>query len=50
MNFYLRILSRGGSLQKAMTALARKLAVMLWRLWLENRSYISDYHPATSGQ
>lgn len=40
---YNRIRMRSGSAQKAVTALARKLAVILWRLWLEDRPYSSDY-------
>ena len=41
--FYKRLLARGGSSQKAITALARKLAIILWRLWLEDRFYVDDY-------
>jgi transposase len=37
--FYRRILSNSGKAQKAIVALARKLCVILWRLWLENRPY-----------
>ena len=40
-DFYSRILSRYGKAQKAIVALARKLCVILWRLWLENRRYES---------
>ena len=42
--FYQRVLSNSGKSQKAIVALARKLAVILWRLWLENRSYEADYN------
>lgn len=41
--FYKRILNHSGSSQKAIVALARKLAVILWRLWLDNRLYESEY-------
>ena len=37
--FYNRILSRCGSAQKAIVALARKLAVVMWRLCVEKRTY-----------
>lgn len=40
-DFYYGILSRGGKSQQAIIALARKLAVILWRLWLESRRYQS---------
>lgn len=43
---YNRILHRCGKAQKAITALARKLAIILWRLWLEDRAYVSDYKGA----
>lgn len=36
---YGRILSRCGNAQKAITAIARKLAIILWRLWIESRMY-----------
>ena len=39
--FYGRILRRTGKFQKAIVALARKLAIIMWRLWLENRPYQS---------
>lgn len=42
-DFYHKILRRGGKSQKAIVAVARKLAVILWRLLLENRPYRSDY-------
>jgi transposase len=42
-DFYRRIYSHCGVPQKAITALARKLAIILWRLWMENRHYVSDY-------
>lgn len=42
-DFYDRVYRRSGEPSKAITALARKLAVLLWRLWLENRPYQSDY-------
>lgn len=42
-NFYQRILRRGGKSQKAIVALARKLAVILWKILLDNRVYRSDY-------
>lgn len=41
--FYNRILRRSGKSQKAIVALARKLAVILWKLLLDNRRYMSDY-------
>jgi transposase len=41
--FYHRILSHCGKAQKAIVALARKLAIILWRLWLEDRPYESNY-------
>jgi transposase len=41
--FYKRVLNHSGSSQKAIVALARKLAVILWRLWLENRPYESEH-------
>ena len=41
--FYKRVLSNTGRAQKAIVALARKLAVILRRLWLDNRMYESDY-------
>lgn len=37
--FYDGVLRRCGLFQKAILALARKLAVILWRLWRENRPY-----------
>jgi len=37
--YYNRILSHCGLAQKAITALARKLAIILWRIILENRPY-----------
>lgn len=43
LKFYHRVLSHTGKAQKAIVALARKLAVILWRLWLEERPYSSDY-------
>jgi transposase len=45
--FYHRMLSHCGRPQKAIVALARKLAVILWRLWLENRFYKSDCNKLT---
>lgn len=42
-DFYNRILRRSGKSQKAIVALARKLAVILWKLLLDNRRYMSDY-------
>jgi transposase len=39
LSFYHRMLSHSGKSQKAIVALARKLAVILWRLWLDNRAY-----------
>jgi transposase len=42
--FYRRILNNSGNAQKAIIALARKLAIILWRLWLENRIYESNYN------
>jgi transposase len=40
---YDRLHRRTGSFQKAITALTRKLAVILWRLWLEDREYEPQY-------
>jgi transposase len=37
--YYRRILSHCGLAQKAITALARKLAIILWRISVENRPY-----------
>ena len=37
--FYNRILARCGVAQKAITAVARKLAIIMWRLCLEQRPY-----------
>jgi len=37
--FYNRILAKTGVAQKAICALARKLAIIMWRLCLEQRSY-----------
>jgi transposase len=42
--FYHRILSHSGKPQKAIVALARKLAVILWRLWSDERDYESNYN------
>jgi transposase len=42
--FYRRMISHCGRPQKAIVALARKLAVILWRLWLEDRPYESNYN------
>ena len=39
--FYCRVLKQCGKTQKAIVAVARKLCVILWRLWLENRRYSS---------
>jgi hypothetical protein len=39
--FYRRVLSHSGKAQKAIVALARKLAIILWRLWRENKRYES---------
>lgn len=41
--FYDNILRRCGVFQKAIVALARRLAVILWRMWLENRPYQSKH-------
>lgn len=41
--FYRRVLSRCGKAQKAIVALARKLAVILWRLWQEGRAYTTNH-------
>ena len=38
-DFYTAVLRRCGLFQKAIMALARKLAIILWRLWLEERPY-----------
>lgn len=43
MEFYNRLYSRSGSSSKAITALARKLAVIMWRLWLEGSVYQPGY-------
>jgi transposase len=43
--FFNGIVRRGGKPQKAITALARKLATILWKLWLDNRRYQSHYMP-----
>jgi transposase len=48
--FYHRILHNSGNAQKAIIALARKLAVILWRLWLENRAYQSSHNGTLSGE
>lgn len=37
--FYESVLRRCGKFQKAIMALTRKLAIILWRLWQENRPY-----------
>lgn len=42
-DFYNRVLHNSGKGAIAIVALARKLAVLLWRLWLENREYQSQY-------
>lgn len=42
--FYQRIRRRSANFQQAISALARKLGVLLWRLLLENRPYQSDYN------
>ena len=42
-DFYLRVKQRSGCFQRAISALARKLGVLLWRLLLENRAYQSNY-------
>lgn len=44
MEFYNKLYSRSGSSSKAITALARKLAVIMWRLWQDNRVYESGYN------
>lgn len=41
--FYNRVLYHSGKAQKAIVALARKLAIILWRLLLENRPYQTEY-------
>jgi len=43
--FFNGIVRRGGKPQKAITALARKLATILWKLWQSNRRYQSHYTP-----
>ena len=43
-DFYQRVFQRSGRFQQAISALARKLAILLWRLLLENRAYQSVYH------
>jgi hypothetical protein len=40
---YSQVLCRSGMPQKAIVEAARKLAVMLWRLLIENRTYQADY-------
>jgi transposase len=40
---YNQVLHRSGMLQKAIVAVAHKLAIVLWRLLVENRSYATDY-------
>lgn len=40
-DFYQAVLHRCGKSQQAIIALARKLAIILWRLWLEERPYRS---------
>lgn len=42
-NFYNRVLYHSGKTQKAIIALARKLAIILWRLLLEDRPYQAAY-------
>lgn len=37
--FYRRLVSKSGISQKAITAVARKLAIILWRLSIEKRAY-----------
>jgi transposase len=46
---YKKVLHRSGMFQKAIIAVAHKLAIVLWRLLVENRPYQTDYCPA-SGQ
>lgn len=41
--FYDSILRRCGLFQKAIIALARKLAIILWRIWIEERPYQTEY-------
>lgn len=43
-DFYNRVLYHSGKPQKAIVALARKLAIILWRLLLENRPYQTKYN------
>ena len=38
-NLYSKLISKSGIPQKAITALARKLAIILWRLSIEKRAY-----------
>jgi transposase len=45
-DFYNRLLSRCGSSQKTIVALARKLAVVMWRLCVEKRVYRPGSVPA----
>lgn len=42
--FYQRVKQRSGKWQSAIVALARKLAILLWRLMLENRPYQENYN------
>lgn len=46
--YYNRIYSHTGKSQSAIIALAHKLAIILWRLWLEDRKYQSDYNVRTA--
>jgi transposase len=41
---YNQVLCRSGMLQKAIVAVAHKLAIVLWRLLVENRTYQTDYN------
>lgn len=41
--FYDSIFRRCGIFQKAIVALARRLAIILWRMWLEDRPYQSKH-------
>lgn len=41
--FYNQVLHNSGKAQKAIVALARKLAKILWCVWLENRPYQTNY-------
>ncbi len=47
-DFYQRIVKRSGCFQRAITGLARKLCILLWRLLLTNCAYQSNYQGAVA--